>query len=206
MGQKIQPSRADIRHRKLFKWIAVPYAWFFNMQYRKYKKWLENSLPDTNPDKTHKIFEIGCGTGAFSAALSDRGLEVTAGDPVPAMLRQALRLNKQRDINFISLPDMPPYDFQDNSFDIVVSAMVLHGLQSTLRQSLMKEAARLSRDQVLFLDYNGHRHFFTDFIEWVEGGDYFHFQATGESEMQKIFSRVVKIPLNQVLCIYLCNK
>ncbi|EGW40111.1 hypothetical protein DOT_1983 [Desulfosporosinus sp. OT] len=93
----------------------------------------------------------------------------------------------------------------DASFDLVLSSYVLHGLSSELRQSIFAEAGRLSRDQILFYDYNQKRRLFTDLIEWAEGGDYFGFVRQGEKEMRSYFYDVNKINVGPQTAIYLCS-
>lgn len=58
-------------------------------------------------------------------------------------------------------------DFPDDSFDLVLSSYVLHGLSSELRRRIYSEASRLSRGRILFYDYNHKRRLFTDLIECV---------------------------------------
>ncbi|WP_207637036.1 hypothetical protein [Desulfosporosinus sp. OT] len=74
-----------------------------------------------------------------------------------------------------------------------------------MRQSIFAEAGRLSRDQILFYDYNQKRRLFTDLIEWAEGGDYFGFVRQGEKEMRSYFYDVNKINVGPQTAIYLCS-
>ena len=70
------------------------------------------------------VLEIGCGTGQLTARLAARGLEVTALDIGPSMIRAARRNVTDPRVRFVCTP------FEDfaggDGFDLIVSATAFH--------------------------------------------------------------------------------
>ncbi|NBE56754.1 class I SAM-dependent methyltransferase [Streptomyces boluensis] len=76
----------------------------------------------------HRILDAGCGSGPLSAALRDRGAEVTGIDSSAAMLALARRrLGADADLRLGDLRE--PLPFADGAFDGVVASLVLHYLE-----------------------------------------------------------------------------
>ncbi|HIV59506.1 MAG TPA: class I SAM-dependent methyltransferase [Candidatus Stackebrandtia faecavium] len=74
------------------------------------------------------ILDAGCGSGVLSAALRDRGATVTGIDASTEML--ALARKRLGDAATLHVTDLAePLPFCDNTFDDVVSSLVLHYLQ-----------------------------------------------------------------------------
>ncbi|MGK5627454.1 class I SAM-dependent methyltransferase [Streptomyces sp. URMC 123] len=75
-----------------------------------------------------RILDAGCGSGPLSAALRDRGAVVTGIDTSARMLSLAKRrLGDDADVHQVDLRDHLPFD--DGTFDVVVSSLVLHYLE-----------------------------------------------------------------------------
>ncbi|MEU6670434.1 methyltransferase domain-containing protein [Streptomyces sp. NPDC046727] len=75
-----------------------------------------------------RILDAGCGSGALSAALRDRGAVVTGIDASAEMLALARRrLGDDVDLHALDLRDRLP--FADGAFDDVVASLVLHYLE-----------------------------------------------------------------------------
>ncbi|MDR2998129.1 MAG: methyltransferase domain-containing protein [Microbacterium sp.] len=74
-----------------------------------------------------RILDAGCGSGPLSAALRERGAEMTGIDGSPAMLDLArARLGADVPLQLADLAE--PLPFPDDSFDDVVASLVLHYL------------------------------------------------------------------------------
>lgn len=74
------------------------------------------------------ILDVGCGSGALSAALRDRGATVTGMDASAAMLDLARRrVGADVALHLADLNDPLPFD--DAAFDDVVASLVLHYLE-----------------------------------------------------------------------------
>lgn len=76
----------------------------------------------------HRILDAGCGAGALSAALRERGAVVTGIDASAGMLALAeKRLGIDANLHVVDLRDRLPFD--DAAFDDVVASLVLHYLE-----------------------------------------------------------------------------
>lgn len=74
------------------------------------------------------VLEVGCGPGHLAIRLAERGLDVTALDVDPAMIRRA-RTNAERvgtTAPAFVVGDVGALDFPDASFDLVVSTLSMH--------------------------------------------------------------------------------
>ena len=72
-----------------------------------------------------RVLDAGCGSGPLSQALGERGAVVSGFDGSPAMLDLARqRLGADADLQVADLAAPLPY--ADDSFDVVVAALVLH--------------------------------------------------------------------------------
>jgi len=188
------------RQAKLFHRIAPVYRLFFKSQNRKYSRLIDkygHHLP-----LGRKALDIGCGSGALSNALHNRGFEVTGVDFAPAMIELAQRLSPQ--VTFLDA-DGRQLPFPDKGFELVTAAYVVHGLNSESRLALYREAARLAQGMVLFHDYNQRRNPFVDIVELIEGGHYFSFLSTGLEEMQQVFADVSVIDVGPRSSWYICT-
>jgi ubiquinone/menaquinone biosynthesis C-methylase UbiE len=76
-----------------------------------------------------KILDIGCGNGDFCKQLGERGAEVTGLDGSRNMIEEAKKVYPQADyvISDLMNEELP---FDDNSFDIVTSKMMLMNISS----------------------------------------------------------------------------
>jgi SAM-dependent methyltransferase len=83
-----------------------------------------------------RVLDAGCGAGALSVALVERGAEVVGIDTSEALLRLAAdRLTDRARFELGDLRDVLP--FADGAFDVVVASLVMHYLQDwepTLRE------------------------------------------------------------------------
>jgi hypothetical protein len=67
------------------------------------------------------------------------------------------------------------------------------------------EMNRLTKSYVIIHDYNSKRGFFTDIIEWLEGGDYFNFIENVQNELNKNFKTVKVINVKKQAAWYICE-
>ncbi|HZK86238.1 MAG TPA: class I SAM-dependent methyltransferase [Desulfosporosinus sp.] len=194
------------KHARLFNLIAPVYNRFFRGQVQNYRSILDKYEELLKIPQGGRVLDIGCGTGAFVYCLSERGYQAVGVDFSASMLRAARKSTLRKPIEFVQGDATKGLDFPDDSFDLVLSSYVLHGLSSELRHRIYSEASRLSRGQILFYDYNQKRQLFTDLIEWAEGGDYFGFLRHGEEEMRAYFHDVQRIDVGSQMAIYLCSR
>jgi SAM-dependent methyltransferase len=189
------------KHARLFERIAAPYAWFFNGQTRSYAACFDLGRQALGDPAGKRALDIGCGTGAFTAALRAEGWAVQGVDVAPAMIREARKSGAP-----CSVADaLEGLSHEDQSFDLVSAAYVAHGLRRDDRRKLYAEARRLSRGVVLFHDYNPRRRLLTSLVELVEGGDYFNFIKAIPEELGAVFSAVRIIPVGPQAAWYVCT-
>lgn len=189
------------RHIQIFNKIAFIYQWFFNFQVKSYLKIIKGYNGYLNIDQGDKVLDIGCGTGAFAYSLQKHGYHVTGIDAAPTMVKYG----RENDVSCIEGDVIEGLSFADNAFDLVTAAYVAHGLDNRERIKLFEEAKRLSRDQVLFHDYNQNDYFLIDIIEYLEGGNYFSFKKNAITEMEKVFNDVNVISIGLWNNWYLCR-
>lgn len=193
----------------LFNFIAPLYGLFFTYQKRRYAKTLD-AMQHYLKDET--ILDVGCGTGALCSALSDRGLAVTGIDPASKMLFIAKRKNMDKPITFVQADATMPLAFADKQFDLAIASYVAHGMQKEMRTMLYKQMSRVAKHYVIIHDYNANRSPLTSLIEYLEGGDYFHFIKHAHQEMQECvsdlqhcFSKVEVVQVGKRANWYICT-
>lgn len=76
-----------------------------------------------------RILDVGAGTGSYSYALSDRGLNVTALEPSSVMIEQA---SKECDVTWVQgSAELLP--FSDNSFDGAIFILCIHHFDDLIK-------------------------------------------------------------------------
>lgn len=193
------------KHARIFNLIAPVYNCFFRGQVRNYRSILDKYEELLNIPPGGRVLDIGCGTGAFISCFAERGYKTVGVDFSASMLKAARKSTSGKAIEFVQGDVTQGLDLLDKSFDLVLSSYVLHGLSSALRQRIYAEAGRLSRGRILFYDYNQKRRWFTDLVEWAEGGDYFGFVQLGEKEMRTNFNEVKRVDVGPQTALYLCS-
>lgn len=194
------------KHARIFNLIAPVYSRFFRRQVRNYYSILDRYEELLHIPLGGRVLDIGCGTGAFIACFTERGYQAVGVDFSASMLKAARKSTRGMAIEFVLGDATNGLQFPDKSFDLVLSSYVLHGLSATLRQRIYEEADRLSSDRILFYDYNQKRRWFTDVVEWAEGGDYFGFVRQGESEMRTYFNEVRRVDVGPQTALYICSR
>lgn len=210
MSNAHRESRELAKHAWLFNSIAPVYNLFFEAQLKNYRSVLaayhEELGLATKPEQS--VLDIGCGTGAFLTSLAELGYKGTGVDFSHAMLKAARRSTgtiRGVSLEFFQADATKGLPFADQSYDLVIAAYVLHGLQQPLRSRIYKEAKRLARQTILFYDYNPQRALLTDIVEWAEGGDYFNFIKIAEHEMNEHFVMVRRLDVGPHSAIYVCS-
>ena len=84
-------------------------------------------LPEINGKK---VLDAGCGPGRYAEILMERGAEVTGLDFSPEMIRKAEERNKGNGDFYVHDLSKPFTMCKDAEYHIVLSALVLHSLES----------------------------------------------------------------------------
>ena len=129
------------KHEHLFNIIAPGYNWFFKSQVLNYTEILSRNIYKLGIPDNSRILDVGCGTGAFSQALVNRGFKVVGIDMAKKMINYGSK--RGLDCRYGNIID--GLGFENKSFDLVVFAFVAHGLDSDKRNKLFQEAIRLWR-------------------------------------------------------------
>ncbi len=174
----------------LFNSVAPVYGLFYNVQKRRFAEVIEGVANELDLSSFDSIIDVGCGTGALCSVLNGKGLSVTGIDPAGKMLEIARNKQENKDISFMQANVLEGLPFEENSFDIAIASYVAHGLKVEERKRMYVEMSRVARHFVVIYDYNDNRSLFTTFVEWLEGGDYFHFIKNAEPEMKDCVSEL----------------
>lgn len=89
------------------------------------------------------ILEIGCGTGKNTGFLSQIGQNVYAVDFSQGMIEKAKQKIQAENVRFSMMDITQPWDFGDQSFDLIVCNLVLEHIQDL--SFVFSEAARTLR-------------------------------------------------------------
>lgn len=189
----------------VFHNIASIYGLFYNYQYKYYKKILSKYKDILSLDEFKSAIDIGSGTGALCQVLHESGLKVTGIEPVEKMTEIAKKKTGNRDIDFKNVDILEGVSLKDKSFDISIASYVAHGMKSDQRLKMYKEMARLTRHKLIIYDYNQNRRLLNDFVEWLEGGDYFNFIKDVKLELENIFGEVQIINVDKRAAWYIIN-
>jgi ubiquinone/menaquinone biosynthesis C-methylase UbiE len=174
----------------LFGRIAPYYALFYNYQKRHYGRVLDSIMGRLGLSQYSTVLDVGCGTGALCAAWRERGFLTTGIDPEQKMIDIARKRVVNTGISFLRGDVLEGLPFADDSFDIVIASYVAHGLRKPEREEMYREMARVASHLVIIHDFNERRSVFVDFIETLEGGDYFGFIETAQEEIASSLGNV----------------
>lgn len=189
----------------LFNLIAPIYGLFYNYQKSRYADIVESVKSEMDISSFRTILDVGCGTGALCSVLKDKGMDVTGIDPAIKMLNIAMSKPENNSVEFLQANTVEGLPFEDKSFDIAISSYVTHGLKEEERKRMYAEMSRITRSYVIIHDYNDKRLLLTSIIEWLEGGDYFHFIKNAEPEMKNCFSELRVIKVDTRANWYICT-
>ncbi len=189
----------------LFNFIAPIYGLFYKSQKKNYLITINNMRSELNLSEYSNIIDVGCGTGALCSVLNKEGLQVTGIEPAERMLKIGAKKAENSAIKFIKCSTCSKLPFPDKSFDLSIASYVAHGLLPKDRKQLFLEMSRLSKHYVIIHDYNDKRAFFTNIIEWLEGGDYFNFIKTVQTELKEHFKTVRVVNVKKQAAWYICE-
>lgn len=91
------------------------------------------------------VLDLGCGSGVYSLSFAERGAHVTGLDLSPVMIRLTNEKANERGLQLdLRVADISrPLPFDDDQFDIVFTATVLHYVEDLA--SFFREVARVTK-------------------------------------------------------------
>jgi len=193
----------DNKKSRMFDLIAPVYSLYYTSQQRRYRAALGLIRDTLDGAGCKSVLDIGCGTGALCSVLHESGYAVTGVDSSAKMLAHAKK-KSPAGIAYLQADAVSPLPFADKSFDLCVASYVAHGLKAGERKALYAETDRLAYRFVILYDYSGGRSLLTNLIEWLEGGDYFNFIRSAESELGQAFERLTVVPADIRAAWYVC--
>jgi demethylmenaquinone methyltransferase/2-methoxy-6-polyprenyl-1,4-benzoquinol methylase len=98
------------------------------------------------------VLDLCTGTGELALRCARRGAAVTAVDFTASMLDRARRKARGLPIRLVEM-DARRLAFADRAFDVAVLSFALHDMPRSVRALTLREAARVSRQGVVVLDY-----------------------------------------------------
>jgi len=189
----------------LFNFIAPIYGLFYKSQKKHFAVNINKMRSTLDISKFNSIIDVGCGTGALCSVLNKEGLKVTGVDPAKKMLAIGAKKPENKDIEFAQACTCTKLPYEDKCYNLSIASYVAHGLKLEERLLLYKEMSRLTKDYIIIYDYNENRGFFTDVIEYLEGGDYFNFIKSVKTELNVHFKSVQIIDVDKRASWYICE-
>jgi ubiquinone/menaquinone biosynthesis C-methylase UbiE len=134
------------------------------------------------PKKGERTLDIGCGTGAQLAIYQDGGCDVSGIDLSLPML-QAAKSKLSPDAILIN-GDAIRMPYSDDSFDLAISSLFLHQLNSSKQSATLREMIRVLQPEgrILLIDFHpqetrtlsgGLTYLFIRMIEFFAGWEHF---------------------------------
>lgn len=102
--------------------------------------WLEQWNDILDRSRQSQILELGCGSGRDTRYLTERGLNVIAGDYSPLALESCRKQAPLADVRMIDI--RAPLPFEDNAFPVVVASLCLHFFPWSETMTIISEIHR----------------------------------------------------------------
>jgi ubiquinone/menaquinone biosynthesis C-methylase UbiE len=187
----------------IFNAIAVIYALLDGMVKNFFKKAAKETAAHVELHG-QSVLDIGSGTGAWSALLQERGAGEVVGVDFARTMVYVARKRYGKTIRFDYCDAEKLSKFADNSFDVVTSSYVLHGMKQEQRELVLQQMQRVARKHIVIHDYSQNlANIVMLFLEVLEGSDYFHFYKRFAPEFQNLFpnSQIIDITRSNALYI-----
>jgi ubiquinone/menaquinone biosynthesis C-methylase UbiE len=191
----------DKRARFIFDFIAPVYGSIDKGLQDSFAK-AAGLLSENIPLKGLSVLDVGCGTGAWGAALQHLGaVNICGVDMSPKMLKEARK--RHPDFCFTSSDARNIRKFDDNQFDIATASYVLHGVKADIRREILEEMKRLATKYVVIHDFYGKTPLFVQFLEFMERSDYKNFKRNFRREMEELFNKTEIIATPDGTALYI---
>lgn len=189
----------------VFDSIASIYGLFYRYQVKNFRRMVSTFSHHIELTPQSKILDVGCGTGALCATLSEIGCDVTGIDASVKMIDVAKKKTKKHNIAYHIADATQKLPYKEKEFDIVFASFVLHGMNKELRIAMYEELMRVARFYVVIHDYNTKRTLLTDIVESLERGDYFSFIKEADEELKTFFPFITTVNVGKTSSWYICS-
>jgi ubiquinone/menaquinone biosynthesis C-methylase UbiE len=153
-------------------------------------------------DKT--VLDLGCGTGAWGSLLKSKGAFSVSGiDLAENMVKSAKK--KHPNISFTIGNIEALNEIADNSFDIVTTSFVMHGVKVDHRKKILQEMIRITKKNIIIHDFIGETPWTIAILEFLEKSDYKNFKVNFVSELEAFCSKVKLISAKKGSGVYLAE-
>ena len=112
----------------------------------------EAAIERARPGRGRRVLDVCTGTGEVARRCARLGMDVIAVDFTAAMLARAVVKARGLPVRF-ALMDARHLGFAARSFDVAIVSLALHDMPRRVRPLVLREAARVSREGVVVLDY-----------------------------------------------------
>jgi ubiquinone/menaquinone biosynthesis C-methylase UbiE len=100
-----------------------------------------------------RVLDVCTGTGDVALAFARQCDDVTGIDLSADMLAVAQEKDPESKVRFMQM-DATRLDFADGEFDVSSISFGLHDMPSGVREKVLQEMARVTRRQIVIVDYN----------------------------------------------------
>ncbi len=191
------------RSEYIFNLIAPLYSKMNHQIGTNYSKVIE-TLKNKIDIEGKKILDIGSGTGVWSAVYKNNGAGEVIG--IDFAKKMVLESNKNYpNLNFMQGDAENLHQFEDNTFDIVTSSYVIHGVTQKHRNRMLSEMKRVSKKHIVLHDFKGKTPLLVRFLEFMERSDYKHFKVNICDELKSISTKVESVDLEYGNGLYIVD-
>lgn len=191
--------------KRIFNFIAPVYASldsFIRLVYKRAFR-IINSEIDL---KSKSVLDIGTGSGVWAALFKEHGAEKVHGIDIAERMIKRAKIRYSPEIEFSLTNGTDFKQFRDNSFDIVTSSLVLHGMKKNYREEILSEMQRISKKHVIINDFYGKTPVIIQFLEYLEQSDYKHFKKYFLNEINDKFNIVKRKDASLGTSVYFASK
>jgi len=127
-----------------FKWLTPLYDFFLNLTMPE-KKIKQELIASAHIKPNAKVLDFGCGTATLTimAKQSHPKADVTGIDVDVKILNKGIHKVQEIEVEVLLHYDGMKLPFQHNNFDIVISCLVFHHLNTDIKQSVLGEIFRV---------------------------------------------------------------
>ncbi len=141
-GVSPAPSTEGITLRWALFYDLLLTVIFFGKE-RKFRESIVN-LAQVQPGE--KVLDVGCGTGSLAIAAAAKGGKIHGIDAAPEMIERARRKANKAGMNIdFHTGLVEAIDFPDDTFDVVLSSLMVHHLPDSIKSKAFSEMHRVLR-------------------------------------------------------------